>query len=737
MLVFEAIVLLTLPVVALRLVSKRRHSHVAGQDFDWVPLGAVVFAMVVLLAQYAQRLIGLGDSTEVVCLSVLQNVGWYMIIFSGLVPRYRKFGFVISCVLVLFICFASETFSVFVASFFFSILALWHLLSNYWSKLDGKALDGQAKMLPVSSFAIAASFLIIISTGMIVWSVVPQNPAINLEGFSAFSGGNEGDQDHFARAGVGDGDMLSAGLNASTTGPVASDQFIEDTKPSMYDVNVERNAPATEIKKIKKRRAVAISAKMKHLEKIVQSEQAGQTFRTSRKQPSDKVLDLENRISKALFFVEGSVPVRFSIDSFQYFDGWDWSKGEISETDLAANKIRPVSRLGTPWFQNSLLDKSYVTSSRAHRVKILRLKTDAVPAPPLHRAWHIDQVNAPTIFKVNAQGGLCMAMQAIPSQTVIDNISDVPNFYLLGKNITKRRPTTESAFSQIPENDSKDRIIQLAKDWTDGFPEGWRQVESIINHLRRDFIHDPYLVATEEHSDSIASFLDQRGGPAYQFASAATQILRAAGYDTRLQRGFLVQAKDYNRLARQSVVTSENLHMWPEVRLDGSHWIPVEPTPGYPIPYNDLSWWQWCKVQAGLCILEIKKHPLASLSIALLIGCLIRFRLDLIAGLCWIVWAVVLRLAPSQQLTATRRLIDLRCWAAGFPRPSFVTAPDWFSQLDPQATKQFGHFWQVENFCFEKGNFLQQNNVARACRQIAAGLSFYRIKSHTQSKAKK
>ena len=734
-LILEAIFLLTIPIVMLWIVGRGRRAKSASQCNLWVTLNVVFIAIVALLVQYLQRRMGLGDSIEVVFLVVLQSVGWCLIVFSSLVPRYRRVGFVTCCALVLFICFTSERVTIFAASFFFSVFALWHLLSNYWSKLESKALDGQSKMLPINSIAIITTLSAILCAISISWAVVPQNMTARVHGFSPFSGGDNGTHDHFARAGVGDGDMLSAGLNATTTGPVESDQFIEDDKPTMYDVNVEKNEAATEFQKMKKSRAISIDVKANYVEKIVQSEQAGRAFRTSRKPPSEKVLDLKDRISKALFLVEGSTPARFSIDSFQHFDGWDWSKIDLGEDDLIETKIRMIHRMGTPWFQSSLSDKQYITSSRAHRVKILRLKTDAVPAPPIHRSWHIDLAERQDLFEFNAQGVLCMDGEAIPSHTVIDNISDVPNFYVLANDTPHKLESTDSPLAQIPENESKARIIKLADDWTERLPEGWQQVDSIINHLRSDFTYDRYAVATEEYSDSVASFLDQRGGPAYQFASVATQILRAAGYETRLQRGFLIQDKDYDQVSRQSVVTSENLHMWPEVRLNDSHWIPVEPTPGFPIPYNHLSWWQWCKVKAGTCVFWCRRNPATLISIAMLIGCLIRFRLELLTGLCWMGWILASRFFPAQQLTATRKLIDLRCWAAGSARPSFVPATDWFSRLAPQSAKPFCHFWQVENFSVEDQALSQQSAVTRACRQIVDELSFYRIKSQNQIKA--
>ena len=726
----ESILLVPIPPIALMVASKwwTTTSTQSTRVSALIQAGALLFAGLVVFVQYLSRLSGLGDPTEIVLMMMLQYVAWYLIIFSSMIPSFKKVGFVTCCALVLFICFMSQQPAVFIVSFLFATSALWRLLSNYWSRLNDKALEGKSRMLPVSGIAIASTLLVIACTSSIVWAVVPKNSTTSLSGFSPFSGGDEGYEDLFARSGIGDGNMLSAGENASSAGPVESDQFIEDTQPSIYDVVVKKYSAATEIKK-QKTRAVSLNVRAKHLDEVIKSEQSGKSFRTSRKPPSDQTLKLENRISKALFYVEGSAPVRFSIDCFHHFDGWDWSKVDLDKKDLPKSRIRLTEGLREPWYQTAFPKKKFLTTNRAHRIKILRLRTNALPAPPLIRAWQIARVNDASLFGYDAQGSVIMDGKFIPSHTMIDTVSDVPNYHVLA-NETTLLAKPDSPFSQIPQNESKSRVERLAKEWTQGRQLGWRQVEAIVNRLRTEFTHDEVLVATDEHSDSVESFLDRRGGPAYQFSSVATQILRAAGYKTRLKRGFLVQAKDYDRTSGQSIVTFENVHMWPEVCLDGWHWIPVEPTPGYPIPYNHLTLWQWLKGQASLAIYWVKDNPIVTLLSALVLGCLYWFCWELLASISWLSWVLVFWLFPSQRLKVTRKLIDIRFWAAGFPRPEFVGISDWFSKPDHQAAKQFCDLWQIENFSRVQKSSLQKKNVALACQQIVSGLSLQRIKSN-------
>ena len=699
----------------------------------WLQLGALAFGGLHLLVQFSTRQYGIGDPAELVWMMTLQWTAWYLIVFSALVPSFRKVGFVTCCALVLFVCFMSARFEVFVTSFFFATSALWHLLSNYWSSLDEKALEGSSRMLPVNSVAMVVSLAAIVGSMTILYPIVPHSMTVNLSGFSPFSGGDQGYQDAFARSGIGDGNLLAAGNNARSAGPVQSDQFIEDDAPSLYDVIVEKYSAATEFKR-QKTRAAALDIRAKHLKEIVESEQAGKSFSTSRKPPTDRTIDLEDRRSKALFYVEGATPVRFSVECFQHFDGWNWSKIDLSEADAPKSKITLIQEFGSPWYQKSVRKRNFLSINRAHRVKILRLKTNVLPAPSLLRAWHIDRVNIPNLFAFNRQGVVEMKSDFIPKHTVIDCVSDVPNLYLLSKWIYLDLANADSPFQQVPLNKTKDRIEQLAQAWTAGHPRGWQQVESIIGRLRNEFVFHQDLVATEAYADSVEAFLEQKGGPAYQFASVATLLLRAAGYKTRLKSGFLVSDEDFDWKTGQSIVTSDNLHMWPEICLDGWHWIPVEPTPGVDKPYHHLTLSQWCLTQAAYLFVFIKQHPIVSLLGVVILGLLFRYRWEFVARAAWMTWRVAFALFPKRRLLATRKLIDMRFWAAGFPRPRFEAVSNWFSRPDPNTAKQFCRLWQIENYSRALKPSLQKESVALACRQIVSDLTFKRIKSSETNK---
>lgn len=81
----------------------------------------------------------------------------------------------------------------------------------------------------------------------------------------------------------------------------------------------------------------------------------------------------------------------------------------------------------------------------------------------------------------------------------------------------------------------------------------------------------------EQGEDFVEFFLDQsREGFCVHFASAATLLLRSAGYPARYVEGYVVPS---NQDGLWVDVPDYNAHAWVEVYCGGTGWIPVEVTP--------------------------------------------------------------------------------------------------------------------------------------------------------------
>ena len=699
-------------------------------------LGALFIAILVVLWHITIRQFGHGDANEILALLIIQSVSWYLAVFSK-VPGFEKASSVLSSALVFFVCCIDDDVKIFLPATLFAFVGLWWLLGQYWSRLESKAIDGNSRFLKLHGSAVSLTTLIIVLVACLAAAVPFAQSKISLAGFSPFSGGERGSEHELAISGIGDGNMLTAGNNATTTGAVESDEFIEDHQRSLYDITAERYEGP--VMKNPRNRTIPLTAKAKHLHKVKQSEQAGRTFRTMRNSDATTNIELDDRITEALFFLEGSVPARLAINSFSQFDGWDWSNVPPDSKSASPLAILLNDPNGTPIFSFAQTPASYLTGRRSHCVKIMRLESKTIPSPALLQEWHIPNVSNPRMFRWGDADLIEIDGDSIPTHAIIGLESLVPNYHLL-REFESPQPTAsgngsqetatgtkDSRFLQVPKTVSRPIVQKLADQWTEGVKPGWLQVETIVSRLRNEFSLDPDWETSEQVEDSVNHFLNQGGGPSYMFTTTCAMALRSAGYKTRVASGFLVQKQDYDSRVRQSIVTSGNLHMWPEVCLDGQFWLPVEPTPGFPIPYSTQTSWQWITAKAATVWSWLLSNPLTVLSVAAFCTLAILFRAEWITSFLFGWWFLVRVFWPQGLLKTTRQLIDLRFWFSGDRRPASQTINAWYSRIEADATSTFLRLWNAENYS-DNTESASRQELAMTCQQILSSLSLKRIR---------
>ncbi|MER3389162.1 MAG: DUF3488 and transglutaminase-like domain-containing protein [Microcella sp.] len=79
-------------------------------------------------------------------------------------------------------------------------------------------------------------------------------------------------------------------------------------------------------------------------------------------------------------------------------------------------------------------------------------------------------------------------------------------------------------------------------------------------------------------ADIVATFLDVRAGYCVHFASAMTLMARTLGIPARIAVGFQPGVASADAPG-EYVVSSDDLHAWPELHFDGIGWVRFEPTP--------------------------------------------------------------------------------------------------------------------------------------------------------------
>ena len=240
----ESFATLALPIAGLLFVLKKVNSDARSVSQQYwglvLPIFALAYSFLPVFLQPLTRRLGCGDAFEVVALTMLMHAAWFLTIFSQF-KNFARVAFMLNAVLVLFICFMSQSYFVMTFAVIFAAISLWWLIGDYWSRVKHKAIDAESTALPVRTWALVFSVVLVLGTGTLASSLGPIREAVSLAGFMPASGGDSGDwSDDLARSGIGDGNMLTAGQNASTTGAVDSDQFIEDDKPSLYDISAEK-----------------------------------------------------------------------------------------------------------------------------------------------------------------------------------------------------------------------------------------------------------------------------------------------------------------------------------------------------------------------------------------------------------------------------------------------------------------------------------------------------------------
>lgn len=79
-------------------------------------------------------------------------------------------------------------------------------------------------------------------------------------------------------------------------------------------------------------------------------------------------------------------------------------------------------------------------------------------------------------------------------------------------------------------------------------------------------------------ADIVAVFLEARAGYCVHYAAAMTLMARTLGIPARIAVGFLPGTRNPD-VPSEYIVSTDDLHAWPELHFDGIGWVRFEPTP--------------------------------------------------------------------------------------------------------------------------------------------------------------
>lgn len=619
-----------------------------------------------LLTAYLTRWFGVGDPWEVTLLCVLQNAALACAVLSQL-PRLGQFAVIFSGFLMLFLGFVFVSPAMTALLAVFGVAVLWWLMEQYWSRAQAALPVAARRIVPLrrSTLVTAVGLLTLVSVAML--SVAPRDALVRLSGYLPTSGGDRWG-DRFARDGSGSGEILTGAVqNATTIAPVDTNVFLSSQQPSLYDM-ISR-AYGKPPKHYDKKIAVEGANKDIHLQEKMQELAASRQFSTIRKY-AEEAREHQRRKSDALLFVSGRRPLHLRLQTFDRFDGVNWLVTETNESfDFDHREIAGESwcRLNRP--ASDAIFKSYAV----HELQFVNLRTNRIPTHSSLVAWRIPQIERDDFYRWGRDDVLEMpGRDRIPATTKVGIMFRTVDRWGLHQHrdwpSSSSAPDAEPVFGLhlIPAN-----LREL--------PRSMLQLEGIEKFLRGRFAHAPEVTAPEETDDIVRFFVDNGRGPDYMFATTAALWLRELGYRTRLAQGLIARPEHYDRETKLTIIWPSDVHTWVEVCLDGVNWIPLEPTPGYPLPERELGWLQamvlWFDAAYRWSVRQWWILTLAALS---LLGVWWR-RLAIYDASSGVAWRVIRSLAsPRRALACAERIVRRRLWLAGASCPPTKSLREWF-----------------------------------------------------------
>jgi hypothetical protein len=329
-----------------------------------------------------------------------------------------------------------------------------------------------------------------------------------------------------------------------------------------------------------------------------------------------------------------------------------------------------------------------------------------------------------------AHDGILRARQCLPSGTYVEIASHaVDQAALFRSSDLVGDGAVNDPCMRLPEH-LRPSAEALAARFAH-LPRGWAQIDAVLDHLRTHYAHDRDATIPPTCTDPIHHFLHQaQGGPAYQFATAATLALRSLGYPTRVVSGFYVNPEDYVARAGNTPIRADDAHFWIEVRTAGGDWLTFDPTPGYQTEWYQPTWMERAQQVAASLTQLLRAHPIVSaVGLVLSIGLWWR-RLWLRERLLtlWCLWWPLM--SPDRRLVDTLQLLDLRSQLCGRRRPPSRTPLAWYQRVDNPACHEFVlRLYEATYGGVQNTATSDVSGVTQSCRAVVRAMPVLRIRT--------
>jgi protein-glutamine gamma-glutamyltransferase len=567
-----------------------------------VPRLSIATALLLLVAFAAPWIInsvakrnGFGNGLEIV---MLGGLGWAGLAsaFVGSQSRTISLSVVCSGFVALFATLISDRESATWFAHAWVALCMWWLVGNHWEGLTSRTAEQIDRSVGLRWAYIALGVLVFAGSALMLGDRVPVWRRLQAE-LMPTSGGTTG-KDSAARSGVGNGDALIAAKNHATSfGAVESDIFLDSEKPSLFDVFSDEFGEPKPKKNVEQAQALSQQDLQSDEGKISEANRSSSEseFGIERK-PTEHKLPPDDLISNALFFWQGEAHAHLAVERFNHFDGEVWTLPLVSEaaTSSADKSTEPgaVEFEQQSWFFAP--GNKFASSLSPYRgavpeaAKFTRYGSSVIPSRCGTKLWSIDQIRRADFFHYDASDCLSMpGREHVPDYTVVRFVNgeiDLEKMEQLLQHCSPGKGHVRGA-KQCQED-----LSELAHRYAGDASRGWEQVRSVVEGLRKDF-RNSHDNADLTQQTALETFLQERAGPSYLFATSAALMLEHLGYETRLVTGFYVNSKHYVAADHEYAVQPSDAHVWLEINAGHGYWIPLEPTPGYRSPRTTASLW--------------------------------------------------------------------------------------------------------------------------------------------------
>lgn len=624
------------------------------------------------IANPIAKQLGNGNGFELVMLSCL---GWGSLAIALLSFQMRTLSLSVICsgFLTLFATFISDSPFALWFSLLWGILCLWWLVNNYWSQVETAAAVGiQPARFQRIVFTLFGGVVFLVGSSFVAGRI----PVIRkLKAELMPTSGGTTDKDSAARSGVGNGDALvAAKKHATSFGAVETDIFLDSEKPSLFDVfSDEFGEPMKRLQRVERAQALSPQNIKSEDGKSTEGNRSasGSEFSIERELPDERK-PVDDLVGESLMFWQGESGTHLAAQRFSHFDGAIWSNDEVNSS--ASSPSIECTVIGKQsWFgpsgtsvQNSI---SPFVDSLPEAIKFTRYRSPTIPSRQGMQLWCIDQIDQQDFFAISSDDCLTMPnREHVPDYTVVRMINSRIDLERLEDLVRNCSPG--KSHKKLSDNCQLE-LNRLAHEYAGDLPRGWQQVQSVVSGLRSHFVldrtHESAFKDAIENSESGAmnQFLQDRRGPDYLFATAATLMLDHLGYRTRFVAGFYANPKHYIAREGEIAILPSDAHAWLEIDVGHGYWIPLEPSPGYQTPPYSASIWYRIKQNRW----AIAMWTLAFSSAAL---CLFLLRSLLVEWASWIAFPAMFLMNDRLRISWLTWLLELRCRLAGIPRAKGV-----------------------------------------------------------------